>query len=128
MDCHTMKKSDKKSKVLRTKTYINLLRHASPKYRKQLLAASPSKIVRLLSELCLNIAAKRCALPKRGVSKLRKFKRVVKQLGKGRKGVTGNRKILVQHGNGAFVPLLLTTAASLLPTVIDSIISRSKEK
>ena len=115
------------AKKQRLNKFLTVLATATPKQRQELLAAAPNKVIRLLSEVGLNLDQKRLAVKnQKHLTKLRKQKKIIQKLAFG-KSLESNRSLLVQKGRGPLVPLLIAAASGVLPSVIEGIVKLVKK-
>lgn len=103
---------------------LNLLSHCKCKRHAQaLLTVAPKRVIRLLSEVCLNLANNNIDLSPKQIKSLRKYKSTIKKLAGG--NIESNRRLLVQ--TGGIIPILPTIAAAVLPSVASGLFDLGKK-
>lgn len=96
--------------------YLRQISRARPAQRRSLLLRSKGKLLRLLSECCLNFLRQSYKVPTTSIQKLKPYKSVIRQLAKRRLPVRDRRRALVQKGG--FLPLILPAAISFLANLL----------
>lgn len=116
-----------------TKKCISILTalcHATDSQRISILKSSDHNIIRCICECTLNILRGTIPLENRQISKLKKYKNIIRNLvtEKNNEDIDKNKKkkkkinwfkkkkTIVQHGSGAFLPLILTPFIEILLT------------
>lgn len=96
--------------------YLRQIARATPAKRRSLLLRSNGKLLRLLSECCLNFLRQSYTVPAATIKKLKPYKTTIRRLARSRQPVRERRRALVQKGG--FLPLLLPAAISFLANLI----------
>jgi hypothetical protein len=97
---------------------LHTLQQSRPRERSSLLTSVDGDIIRILSEICLNILRGNVTLSKMQVHRLKRHKQTVRSLAKRNVSIKDKRHQLVQRGG--FLPLLLPVIASALGGLISS--------
>lgn len=97
------------------------LPYLSREQRTVLLRHSDKKLVKILCECALNTLNGNLSVSQGHVNKLKKYKKVVRGLAKKRGTWSNKKRLIVQHGGGGFIPLLLAP-------IVGSLLSRIFEK
>jgi hypothetical protein len=88
-----------------------VLRNATPKMRKTILASAPDDLIKTINEIVYNILIGNHYISKKSKTGLKKYKNKLRQMVKHSRSLTTQRKVLVQSG-GAFLPILLSAILS----------------
>lgn len=104
--------------VLRCLPHLKALSRARTSHsRREILKKCPKKCVYYaISEVVKNFLNGNIRMPTRKIVKLRKYKAVLRELGKKTTSLQRREKIINQRGG--FLPTLLTSALSLLPLLL----------
>ena len=92
---------------------------AKPSMRKAILEKADRNLVHSLCEICDNTLVGNIPLTLAQKTKLRKFKTILRKLAHRGEGWQKKKDVLIQHGGGAFIPILLSILSSVLPTLLN---------
>lgn len=110
----------KKLKQITNNKYIlQVLSQAKPKLRKSILKSCGGDSLQVIFEIILNILNGNIKIAPDCKNKLKKYKRVFKKLKRSKHNLPQVRKLLVQEGRGAFIPLIVS---SILSSVIGKLL------
>lgn len=87
--------------------------------RKAILKEADKNLVHSICEICDNTLVGNIPLTPAQKTKIQKFKTVLRKLAHRGEGWQKKRKFLVQHGGGAFIPILLSVLSSVLPAILN---------
>lgn len=100
---------------------LRVLKEASPKLRKSLLLHCEPELIKAISEICYNYLRGNIKCTEKQFSVLRKHKNCIRKLAESasadskrvKKNLEASRKILLQKGNGFWIPLLIPLVTEL---------------
>ena len=109
-------KSKSKSYCSENENFLKYVTTCNKKQREALIRkASPSE-VNALCECVFNVYKRNVRLPDSIISRLHPFKKTIVKIARNpRAPIYKKRKLILQQGKGAFVPILL---ASLIPSIV----------
>lgn len=96
------------------RSLLLILNKAKPRLRKAIISNSDDDLIQTISEIAYNTIKGNCSVDKQTCEKLRKFKKPLRFLSCPKQPLRNKRKLLIQKGYGAFLPLLLGTVLSAL--------------
>jgi hypothetical protein len=105
----------------RAKKYLGLLQllsQSSATVKKQILKSADDGLIKLLVECCYNTLKGGVKLSKTSVSKLKKYKKVLRNIARPNKNLNTKKKELIQSGSG-FLSILLPTVISGLVALLN---------
>lgn len=94
-------------------TLFTLLK-AKPVFRKKNLQYAPDEVIKALRDICHNILSANHQICPKKKNLLKKYKMALRRISRPETKVASTRKILVQHGAGALIPILIGTVLSIL--------------
>ena len=97
------------------KAVLQVLQSAKPNLRKAIIRESDKAIIYAICEICDNLLSGNIPLTAGQKSKLKKYRNLIRELAQKGKGLKA-KKEKIQKG-GTFLPLLLSTVASVLPSL-----------
>lgn len=92
--------------------YLKQLNTASPGFRKHLLASSNNELIKCICEIVDNSLKGNLSLPPKKVSKLKRYKNLLRKITDKKLPLKLKKSLLVQEGG--FLPLLLGPALALV--------------
>ena len=98
---------------------LQVLQSAKPNLRKAILRESDKALVYAICEICDNLLLGNIPLTSAQKSKLKRYRNDLRRLAQKGEGWKAKKEHLVQKG-GAFLPLLLSAVASVLPMLFKS--------
>ena len=98
---------------------LQVLQSAKPNLRKAILRESDKALVYAICEICDNLLLGNIPLATAQKSKLKRYRNDLRRLAQKGEGWKAKKEHLVQKG-GAFLPLLLSAVASVLPMLFKS--------
>ena len=98
---------------------LQVLQSAKPNLRKAILRESDKALVYAICEICDNLLLGNIPLTTAQKSKLKRYRNDLRRLAQKGEGWKAKKEHLVQKG-GAFLPLLLSAVASVLPMLFKS--------
>ena len=101
---------------------LEYIRDLTEKERKNFVKTAGSELLKTISEICLNLLQGNISISPNDVKKLKKYKNQIITLSKKQHNLTKRRNICSQKGG--FIGTLIAT---LLPTIIGSIISATRK-
>lgn len=101
------------------KALLEVLKSAKPKLCKAILEQSDKSLIFAVCEICDNLLAGNIPLTTAQKTKLKKYRAHFRRLAQRGEGWQVKKKYLTQKG-GAFLPLLLSAVASVLPMLFRS--------
>ena len=104
----------------RVKTHqalLHVLQSAKPNLRKAILQESDRALIYTICEICENLLLGNIKLTDEQRKKLKRYRDDLRRLAQRGEGWQAKKKVLVQKG-GAFLPLLLSVVASMLPSLL----------
>lgn len=105
----------KRSICSSNEAFLKYASKCKAKQRLSLIKNANSNEINALCECVFNAYKRNVHLPNRIISKLHPFRKTIVQLARNPRLPTyKKRKLLLQQGNGAFLPILLS---SLIPTI-----------
>lgn len=107
------------SLVIKQLPLLELLTKVNAKSRKKILKHCDSELTEAIVECVFNVLRKNIELEKTHITKLRRHKSTLRQIGNPYQNLNKKRNLMVQSG-GSFLPILLTPIVSYL---FDKIIS-----
>lgn len=87
---------------------LKLLKESSPDRRFNVIRHSDSDLINTISECVYNTLKGNIPLKKREISKLRKFKKVLRNIFRAEGGGLKKKKEIIIQSGGAFLPVLLS--------------------
>lgn len=96
---------------------LKILSKAKPSLRKAILREADKPLVYSICEICDNLLSGNVPITPAQKIKLRRHKKVIRDIAKKGEGWQKKRKLLNQHG-GAFLPILLSVLSSVLPAIL----------
>ena len=105
-------------KIHQHKDVFRVLVKAKPSLRKAILKETDKKLVHAFCEICDNTLIGNIPLTPSQKTKLGKFKTILRKLARRGEGWKQKKKVLVQHGGGAFIPILISILSSVLPAIL----------
>jgi hypothetical protein len=95
--------------------FLRYASKCSKKQRNSLIKNASRQEINAICECVFNAYKKNVHLPNRIISRLHPFRKTIVKIARNPKlPVYKKRKIILQQGNGAFLPILL---ASIIPTI-----------
>lgn len=94
---------------------LEVLQTAKPNLRKAILKESDKSLIFAICEICDNLLQGNIPLSEAQRQQLKRFRTILRRLAQRGEGWQTKRQYLVQKGGGAFLPLLLSAVASILP-------------
>lgn len=91
---------------------LHTLQTATPRLRKSILENSDNQLIKTLIECVQNTLNGNVVLNQKEIKKLRRFKTVLRELRNDKCKLEKKRKLIVQSGGGAFLPILLAPIVS----------------
>lgn len=91
---------------------LQTLQTAKPKLRKSILQNADIKLITTLIECIHNTLNGNVILSKTEINKLKRFKNVLRKILNSKCKLEQKRKIIIQSGQGAFLPILLAPIVS----------------
>lgn len=91
---------------------LHTLQTAKPKLRKSILENADTQLIKTLIECVHNTLNGNVNLSKTDLKKLRRFKAVLRKILDSRCKLEQKRKLIIQSGRGAFLPILLAPIVS----------------
>ena len=123
MAASTSPKFSKKQAAL-----LQALCHADKKQRKALLRSADKSLIKFICEITVNVLNDNIPLKPCAKKRLRKHKNVLRKLVSVKKnqknGWENKKKVILQSGGGAFLPLVITPLINALASTIFSAISK----
>ena len=98
---------------------LQVLQSAKPNLRKAILRESDKALVYAICEICDNLLLGNIPLTTAQKSKLKRYRNDLRRMAQKGEGWKSKKEHLVQKG-GAFLPLLLSAVASVLPMLFKS--------
>ena len=98
---------------------LQVLQSAKPNLRKAILRESDKALVYAICEICDNLLLGNIPLTSAQKTKLKRYRNDLRRLAQKGEGWKTKKEHLVQKG-GAFLPLLLSAVASVLPMLFKS--------
>jgi hypothetical protein len=98
---------------------LKVLALSTPAVRKQILKSADDGLIKLLIECCYNTLYGGMKLSSSKLSKLKKYKTVIRKIAKPSKNLKNKKKVLVQSGSGLLSVLLPTVITELAGLVAD---------
>lgn len=86
---------------------LKLVKESPPDCRHKIIRYSDLELINTINECVYNTLKGNIPLKKSEISKLKKFKKILRKIFRNVKGLKNTRKIIVQSG-GAFLPTLLS--------------------
>jgi hypothetical protein len=108
-------------------TFLAKLKHASPARKRQLIANSGSKEMATISEISKNLLHNRFRLNPEQLLKLSRHRKLVRQLASRATDFKSKKRALLQRGGFPIIPLLISTVAPLISSLIASRIGVKKK-
>ena len=99
---------------------LQYLENLAPSEQKKIISGSNQDLLKLFSELCLNITQKNISLNSNQIKNLRRFENEIKKLSERQHSFKSRKKIL---SKGSFLKTLLT---ELLPSLIEMILKKNE--
>lgn len=110
---------------------LHALCHTNGSQRKALLRTADKPLVKCICESILNIISGTIEVNDTVKNRLKKHKKVLRKLASGKKTKKSNwqkkKKIILQHGGGAFLPLVLAPLVNVIASKIFSSIFKNKK-
>ena len=108
--------------LVKSKANRRFLKYASTcgaKQRKSLIKNASPQEINSLCECVFNAYKRNVNIPSQVTSKLHPFRKTILKLAKNPRGSTSLKKrVILQQGNGAFVPILLSTLLPIITSLI----------
>lgn len=98
---------------------LHVLKSASPKLRKSILTHASPEVIKTLCEISINTLNGNHTITAATKRQLNRYKKVLRNLSSVNRTVPSKRKILIQSGGGAFIPILI---GSVLSSILGQII------
>jgi hypothetical protein len=99
---------------------LKVLVKAKPSLRKAILSEADKALVYTICEICDNTLFGNVPLTPAQKTKIKKHKHIIRKLAQRGEGWQKKKKVLVQHGGAAFIPILLSVLSSVLPAIFGS--------
>jgi hypothetical protein len=100
-------------RVVKYQKHLQLLSSCAPQLRKAILQNSNLDLIRCVCECCLNVLEGTVPVDKRTKTRLKRHRRLLRQLARGNLGLKSKKNLIVQSGGGFLL--------ALLPAVISAI-------
>lgn len=91
---------------------LHTLQSAKPKLRKSILENADIHVIRTLIECIQNTLNGNVRLGQNEIKKIKRFKKVLRELLNSKCKLEKKRKLIIQSGGGAFLPILLAPIVS----------------
>ena len=101
-------------RLLAQETFLRLLARSNPKQRKILLSQATKEELATLFEICLNIIKGNIKLNRDHFKKLKRHRRIVRELGDKKVPLKDKKEIITQSG-GAIGSVIGTLGSLILP-------------
>lgn len=100
------------------KDLLKVLVKAKPSLRKAILKEGDKALVYSICEICENTLSGRVPLSAGQRQKIQRHKNIIRKLAKKGESWKKKKAVLIQHGSGAFIPLLLNVLGPILGSLL----------
>lgn len=104
----------KKRNLSKHAPVLQAFRHMSPKQLKAVVKDAKPDFIRCVCEICMNLLKNNIPVSPCEKKKLKKHKRTIRALAKTGESVKKKKKVILQKGSFAFLPLLAPLVASVV--------------
>lgn len=104
------------NRIQENQSILYLLQTADPKLFKAIIKNSNPELIKVICEIIFNILRGNVQLNANIVEKLRNYKKSLRCIACRKHSLSTKRRILIQKGGGAFLPIIIGSVLSGLTT------------